>query len=497
MGFGKRLFVVDIGRRALATTHLKVKRGMVELSPLEVHRIEKSIPKEAISPQKGEAVLLSLRDEFFEFFSFELPPASPKELKPLVAHRCRQHSTPQTLVGAKLAGQVKDSRGLPKEKLVVGRVNKEMVSKVISALDIQKNRFLGAVPRSEMILSSVEGIGLKIPPPEEAFCTVEVLRSLLAFHFFRGREFLFSRSISLQEEMSPEEKAQRVAMEFVQTNLYMNQRYRLECNKVFVGGGELEKTPFLEMVKEGTGKETIGICSAAEPYFSRLPTAGEFMLGGANWLITKKPHERLLILPTEVKQFYRSRKISTVALTAAGTVLVAAVLSGLGMSNKLHNLKKKEWELRNKVLEEKGSVKVLKKGFPTLEQWKALRELGEVNPGSPPIQQILAALSDASIPQSVLTSCQIERNEAGKLILSLEGEIVSPNSYTDALQKGRIFINNIKRELKKFWPDLSVEEVTLIPREEKKKDNDEETTSAASKSYLIDLSAKFLLEGDE
>ncbi len=480
----------------MVTTHLRLRGGMVELSPVKPHDMEEGVPRQLpVKPQKGEMVLISLRDEFFEFFRFELPPAGPKELKPLVDHRCRQQATPGSLVGAKLAGVVKDTRGLPKERLIVCRLPRERISGLVSSLDLYKNRFLGIVPRSELIISSLNGMGVEIPGVEEAFCTIGILRTMLALFFFQGREFLFARHIALQEGTSSEEIAQRVVMEFVQTNLYMNQRYRLECSKVFVGAGELEKTSLLQTVSEGTGKEVVGLCSLAESHFSRFPTAGEFLLGGAAWLLREKPHERLLILPPEVKQFYRSQRVSTVALTMTGVLLVGSVLGGLGMSTRLHQLRKREWRLRNRVLEERGKVKAMRKEFPSLEQWKDLRKLGDVNPGSPPIQQVLAVLSSASIPEVVLDSCQVSKEKDGRLDVMIEGEVVSGVSYLDALKRGQEFSENLKREFGKAWPAFSVKEFRVEPQ--KARDREKEESKDPSKVYRMSLHAEFLLgEGE-
>ncbi len=498
MRFGKRLFVVDVGRRGAVFAHLKMKGGKIELSPEKTIEITEDGGKLPLTPDKGEKILISVRDEFFEFFRFELPPASPKELKPLMAHRCKQHALPNVLVGAKLAGRIEDVRGLPKEKLIVGRVPREKVERIISSLDLRRNRFMGVVPRSELILASLDMVGEKVDGGDEPFCALGILPATLAFHFFLGREFLFSRHIMIQEGVSIEDVANRVVVEFVQSNLYMNQRYRAECNKVFLAAGDREEGPFFEMVKEGIGKEVVGLCTKAASRFGKIPSAGELLVGSGFRVLSMKPYERLMILPPEIKQFYQASQASTMALTVAGTVLVASVLWGMGMSRNLSQLKRKEWELKNRVLEEKGRVKVMKKAFPTFEQWKALKGLGEVNPGSPPIQEVLAVLSGAMVPQIALSSCQVTPQKDG-IEVKIEGEVRSETSYLDALTKGRVFKENLKRGFSEVWSSAETKSFNIAPQEVSNQGSRRRGRKiehpAGVKRYIMELSAEFLLRG--
>jgi len=499
MGFGKRLFVVDVGRRAIVTSHLRRRGGRVDLSAprLLTERDLAGDERLPLDIRKGEDVLVSMRDEFFEFFKFELPPASHKELKPLVVHRCRQQATQDSLVGAKLAGTIKDARGLPKQRLVVARIQKEMVARVVKSLELHKNRFLGVVPRSELVLASLTGVEDEIPPNDKSFCVVGMIPTMLAIYFFQGADFLFARHVALQHDLPEEEKGQRIAMEFVQSNLYMNQRYRLECAKVFFAAGEHEKTRLFEVVEAGIGMEVTGLCSVAAGFFSRIPAASDLLLGSAAWFLNKRPHERLLVLPPEVKQFYRSRRVSTIALTSAGVLLVGSVLWGLGMSRDLHMLKKREMETRNRLLMDKGKVKVLEKEFPDMESWKSLRSMGEVNPGSPPLQQVLAVLSNASIPQVVLTSCGVERVKNG-IRVRITGEAASASSHIDALKSGRTFLDLADEGFKKVWPGVSIEKREIAPALATSKGNRQgQETVAGPKVYRATLSAEYLLSGSD
>jgi hypothetical protein len=163
------------------------------------------------------------------------------------------------------------------------------------------------------------------------------------------------------------------------------------------------------------------------------------------------------------------------------------------MSRDLHGLRKESVAVHNRLLLEKGRVKVLEKAFPARKEWEALRSLGEINPGSLPLQQVLAVLSDAVIPGAVLTSCGIENSKDG-ILVQVDGEVVSHTSYMDALKKGRRLLSNLRSGLEKIWVKVSTRKVALVPG---KGDNANKDRAAADdRSYIISLSAAFLLSGN-
>ena len=490
MKASKRLFVLDVGRRVMATTHLRMKGGKVLSSPIELFKHQDTEMEAIPKPDRGEGVLVSLRDEFFEFFDFELPPAPPRELRPIVAHRCRQQATPETIVGAKLAGKVQDARGLPKQRLVVARTQRERMEWILKGLNLGKNRFLGVVPRSELVLSTINMAALDIPDVEKAFCVMGLSVGILALYFFRGKEFLFARHVALQQELDAKDVAQRVTVELVQSNLYLTQRYRLESDHVFFAIGEEYGKGVLDEVSKGVGQEVVDLCSVAEPRFFKRPSPQELLLGSSLWMMNRPPHDRLLILPPEVKQFYRAQRVSTILLTSAGALLVGSVLWGLGMSARIHNLKKEKMQVESRLLIDKGRVKALEKRFTNRELWKTLRGFGEVNPGSPPEHRVLDVLSQAAIPEVLITSCNV-KVEKGGLQVEIDGRATSAVSYLDALKKGRLFMERLREGLGEVWKGANSEEVSLSPVVKRSRQGEK----AGPTAYYVSFHAVFLLPG--